>query len=74
MRSCMLFLLSVTPALADLPIDEKEERERRPALEQFVSPCFMPKVLRPYVVTWWIEDKHTGERRDLGAQEVRPRC
>lgn len=74
MRSFLLFLLSAMPALADLPLEHKEDRESRPALEQFAAPCLMPKVERSYVVTWWIEDAHTGERRDPGAQEVRLRC
>lgn len=74
MRSFMLFLLSVTPAVADLPIDQMEDQERRPSLEQVATPCLMPKAERPYIVTWWIEDKRTGDRRSPGAQEVRLRC
>lgn len=74
MRAFMLFLFSVIPALADLPLEHKDERERRPALERFAAPCLMPEVERSYIVTWWIEDAQTGERRDPGAQEVRLRC
>ncbi len=39
MRSFMLFLLSVTPAFADLPIDQREDRERRPDFDQIATPC-----------------------------------
>lgn len=61
-------------ALAGLPSDPTEPPHERLALEKISVPCLRKEGERRYVVTWWIEDKLTGERRAVGSQEVRLRC
>lgn len=74
MRAWALMLLTATSAQADLPPHQPRYEPRPPALEQVAAPCLRPDREKRYVVTWWIEDKATGEKRAVGSQEVRQRC
>lgn len=74
MRSLCLLLLTTTPALADLPPTQSEHHERTAPLEQVAKPCLRPQEPPSYLVTWWIENTETGERRSIGSRDVRLRC
>lgn len=74
MRSLIILLLSASASRAELPPRDEAEEPRPSVLEQVAAPCLLPAEERRYVVTWWIEEKSTGERRDAGSQEVRLRC
>lgn len=74
MRSFFWFLVSAIPAFAELPPAQDEERERPAEFDQVAAPCLTPSDPDAYVVTWWIEDKATGEKRAVDSQVVRLRC
>lgn len=74
MRTLFWLLLCATTAFADLPPRQDEERERPPVIDQVAAPCLTPAEPNAYVVTWWIEDKLTGEKRAVDSQVVRRRC
>lgn len=74
MRIILALLLLPSVALAELPRKVPEEEDRRPTLASISAPCLEHRRDRRYVVTWWIENKATGERRAVGAQDVRLRC
>jgi hypothetical protein len=72
MRS-IVALLSFALVSAAPPPDALDEVQI-PGLSQFRVPCLQPREVERHVVSWWIEDKRTGERRAVGSQEVRLRC
>lgn len=74
MRTWALIFLTATSAYADLPPRQSRHESQPPALEQVAAPCLLPDREKRYVVTWWIDDKATGEKRAVGSQEVRQRC
>lgn len=70
----MFVLLFPSIALAELPSKMPDEEPTRPGLMVIAAPCLQPKQERQYVVSWWIENPKTGERRAVGSQDVRLRC
>lgn len=74
MRALLLTILWPSIALADLDPRLDADRQQAAPLTIVEMPCLREAGERRYVVTWWIEDKKTGERRDPGSQEVRRRC
>lgn len=74
MRALLLTILWPSIALADLDPYVKTDRPQAAPLAVVQVPCLREADERRYVVTWWIEDKTTGERRDPGSQQVRRRC
>jgi hypothetical protein len=74
MRSLAIILLMTSHAHAGLPPREETVVMRAPLLEELPAPCLRPTEEMSYVVTWWIENKETGERRDVSSQEVRLTC
>lgn len=76
MKILLALALAALPSLVLAKASSAPEPERaaRPHLPQVSVPCLQPKQELRYVVTWWIENTRTGERRDVSAQEVRRRC
>lgn len=74
MRKLLITILWPSIALADLDPNVDADRRQAAPLAVVRVPCLREADERRYVVTWWIEDKKTGERRDPGSQEVRRRC
>lgn len=72
--TALLCCLVSTTARAELPPRIQEPREDRQALASVPVPCLHDERERRVVVTWWIENKLTGERRAVGSREVRLRC
>lgn len=77
MRIAVLPVLSClfsSVAQAELPSRVDEPRERGQALASVPVPCLRDERDRRLLVTWWVENKTTGERRSVGSREVRQRC
>lgn len=74
MRALLLTILCPAIALADLDPRLNADKRQAAPLAIVDVPCLREADERRYVVTWWIEDKATSERRDPGSQEVRRRC
>lgn len=74
MRSLMVLILAATSAWSDLPNQTVADRNQRSAIEQMAVPCLQPRPPSRYVVTWWIENKLTGEKRQAGRQEIIRSC
>lgn len=74
MRTLLLLAAMSSIAHAKLPPRIEEPRQVRHALASVPVPCLSDERDRRVVVTWWIEDKVTGERRSVGSREVRQRC
>lgn len=70
----VLACLFSTGAEAELSSRVDEPRRDRQALASVPVPCLRDERDRRVVVTWWIENKVTGERRSVGSREVRQRC
>ena len=72
----MFFAITALPSLAIAELSQDVDEQRLPpqALSSVSVPCLRDGNDRRVVVTWWIEDKETGERRAPGSQEVRRRC
>ena len=73
-RFALLLLALPSVALAGLPSDVKDHQPEPPALAKVAVPCLREKDERRYVVTWEIRNTETGERWNVGSQEVRLRC
>lgn len=70
-----MFLAAMSSmAHAELSSRVDEPRHLRLALAAVPVPCLRDERERRVVVTWWIENKVTGERRSVGSREVRQRC
>ena len=69
-------LLAILPstALAGLPPEAEVSPAEPPALSHVAVPCLRQKDERRHVVTWEIRNTVTGERRNVGSQEVWLRC
>lgn len=77
MRALMLAVLAClcsSVAQAELSSRVDEPRRDRQALASVPVPCLRDERDRRVVVTWWIENKATGERRNVGSREIRQRC
>lgn len=61
-------------AQAELSFRMDEPRGDRQALASVPVPCLRDERDRRVVVTWWIENKTTGERRASGSSKVRVKC
>lgn len=73
-RFVLLAIALPTVAVAGLPTDVTDRPPEPPALAKVAVPCLRDREERRYLVTWEIRNTETGERRDVGSQEVRLRC
>lgn len=74
MRTLALIAVMSSIAHAELPPHIEELRQGRHALALVRVPCLRDDRDRRVVVTWWIENNATGERRNVGSREARQRC
>ncbi|MBA4797003.1 MAG: hypothetical protein H2043_06345 [Rhizobiales bacterium] len=74
MRTLMFLAVMSSIAHAELSPRIEGPRQHRQALALVPVPCLRDARDRRVVVTWWIENKATGERRSVGSREVRQRC
>lgn len=68
----VLAALSALLVSAAYPPEPEEKPTLPPA--QVAAPCLRDESEKRYVVTWEIHNTQTGERRNIGSQEVRLRC
>lgn len=76
MRAFVLVLACLFSSVAEAELSSRvdEPPHQGKALASVPVPCLRDGRDRRVVVTWWIENKVTGERRSVGSREIRQRC